>query len=240
LEIPAQLALTLSRGGTINNEASLAWSSLPGDVSAPQSTFNADSTERLYDPLNPADIYIVNSSVSLTIPELPQTGFAPGRITVLPSQSEDMQYVALDSLWMEIPKLGVKMNIVGVPFNEANWNLTWLGSQAGYLDGTAYPTHAGNTGLTGHAYLADGTPGPFAKLDQLRYGDQVIVHFGGQRYVYEVRQNQLVKPTDLSVLKHEKYSWLTLITCKLYNEQAGDYLYRVSVRAVLVKVEDDR
>ncbi len=237
LDIRAQLASTLGRGKTINNEASLAWSSLTGDVSTPQSIFNAASTERRYDPLNPADVYVVSSSALLTIPSLPQTGFAPGRITALPSQSTEEQYIALDSLWMEIQKLGVRMNIVGVPFDEANWNLTWLGNQAGYLEGTAYPTHSGNSALTGHAYLADGTPGPFAKLDQLRYGDQIVVHINGQRYIYEVRQNQLVSPADLSVLKHEKYAWLTLITCKSYNERVGDYLYRVSVRAVLVKVE---
>jgi len=237
LEIPARLASTLNQGTTINNEASLAWSSLPGDVGIPQSTFNTTSTERLYDPLNPADVYIVNSSAVLTIPALPKTGFAPGRITALPQQPKEFHYAALDGIWMEIPKLGVSMNIVGVPFNQANWNLTWLGNQAGYLDGTAYPTHAGDAGITAHAYLADGTPGPFVKLDQLRYGDQIVIHMSGQRYIYEVRQSQLVTPGNLSVLKHEEYSWITLITCKNYNEAVRDYLYRVSVRAVLVKVE---
>ncbi len=206
-------------------------------MSAPQSVFNAASTERLYDPLNPADVYIVNSSALLTIPLLPRTGFAPGRVTTLPQQPGDFQYAALDSLWMEIPRLGVKMSIVGVPFNQTDWELTWLGSQAGYLEGTAYPTHAGNTGITAHAYLANGLPGPFARLDQLRYGDQIIVHLNGQRHIYEVRQNRLVSPNDLSVLQHEEYSWLTLITCKTYSETAGGYLYRVTVRAVLVKVE---
>lgn len=48
-------------------------------------------------------------------------------------------------------------------------------------------THAGNTGLTARAYLADGSPGPFVELGKLSYGDQIIVHLDGQRYVYEVR-----------------------------------------------------
>ncbi|HXF86438.1 MAG TPA: isopeptide-forming domain-containing fimbrial protein [Anaerolineales bacterium] len=240
LEFTAQLSSTLSLGARINNEATLVWSSLPGDISAPQSTFNTASTERLYDPLNPADVYIVSSSALLTIPALPQTGFAPGRVTALPEQPDDLHYTALNSLWMEIPKLGVKVEIVGVPFNQTDWNLTWLGNQAGWLAGTAYPTHPGNSGITAHAYLANGLPGPFARLDQLRFGDQIILHLDGQRYIYEVRQNLLVTPSNLSVLKHEKYSWLTLITCKSYSETAGGYLYRVTVRAVLVKVEPDQ
>jgi large repetitive protein len=237
LALPAQLASDLKRGVKIDNSASLVWTSLPGNVSAPQSTFNAASTERRYDPLHPADIYIATSNATVKTPRMPGTGFAPNEVTVLPKQPESYQYTALGNLWLEIPRLNVKINIVGVPFEQANWDLTWLGNQSGYLDGTAYPTHPGNSGITGHAYLADGTPGPFAKLDQLRYGDLIIIHLDGQRYIYEVRQNQLVTPNDLTALKHEDYPWLTLITCKNYSETAKDYLYRVVVRAVQVKVE---
>lgn len=110
----------------------------------------------------------------------------------------------------------------------------------GYLAGTAYPTHAGNSGITAHAYLADGTPGPFVNLGQLKYGDQIIVHLDGQRYIYEVRENRLFTPTAVSsVLKHEEYPWLTLITCKTYNETTREYSYRTVVRAVLVSVTDE-
>jgi LPXTG-site transpeptidase (sortase) family protein len=85
--------------------------------------------------------------------------------------------------------------------------------------------------------LADGTPGPFVKLNTLGYGDQIIVHLGGQKYIYEVRQNRRVSPGTTSVLQHEDLPWLTLITCQTYNETLGDYLYRIVVRAVLVRVE---
>jgi LPXTG-site transpeptidase (sortase) family protein len=237
MEIEAQLGPTLGRGSTIVNEASLEWTSLPGDFSAPQSAFNSFSTERRYDPANPADVYIVESEAVLTIPILPRTGFAPGEVTLLPPQPADMRYADLGDFWIEIPRLDEQLAIVGVPFDSRGWNLTWLGAQAGYLEGTAYPTHAGTSGITAHAYLPDGTAGPFVNLNRLRYGDQVIVHLGAQDYVFEVRENRRIAPNDLSVLRHEEYPWLTLITCQDYSEALDDYRYRVAVRAVLVKIE---
>jgi LPXTG-site transpeptidase (sortase) family protein len=143
------------------------------------------------------------------------------------------------NLWVEIPRLKLKMDIVGVPFDpkKSDWNLTWLASNAGWLDGTAYPTHSGNSAITAHTTLASGLPGPFAKLDTLSYGDQVIVHLDGQKYIYEVRENKRVLPDAVkSVLKHEEYPWLTLITCQSYNEQTKEYTYRNVVRAVLIKL----
>ena len=107
------------------------------------------------------------------------------------------------------------------------------------MEGTAYPTLAGNTGLTGHTYLADGTPGPFVNLGSLYWGDQVYIHADGNRYTYEVREVRLIWPEDVSVLHHEDYDWITLITCREYNEKKDDYTYRVVVRAVLVKVEPE-
>ncbi len=117
------------------------------------------------------------------------------------------------------------------------WDLTWLGRQAGYLNDTAYPTHTGNSVLTGHAYLSSGLPGPFVNLSLLRYGDEIIVHLSNQRYVYQVRENKLLPPRDVSLFKHQEYSWLTLITCKDYDERTKNYLYRVVASAILVRRE---
>ena len=171
---------------------------------------------------------------------LPKTGFAPGVITELPPQPSDAAYQALGDLWLEIPRLGVKISIAGIPMGaDGNWDLTWLSDQAGYLDGTAYPTHAGNSVLTGHVYLADGTPGPFINLHTLQYGDQVIVHLGGQRYIFEVRDDKVTSPNDSSVFQHESYPWLTLVTCKDYDATTNSYTHRVAVGAVLIKIEND-
>jgi LPXTG-site transpeptidase (sortase) family protein len=88
-------------------------------------------------------------------------------------------------------------------------------------------------------YDANGQPGLFNNLSQLKWGDQVIVHAYGQAYVYEVRSvYNYVQPDDTSsVFRHEDYPWLTLITCRGYDEDSDSYRWRVVVRAVQIEVK---
>ena len=97
-----------------------------------------------------------------------------------------------------------------------------------------------NSVLTSHVYNANGLPGPFINLYKLKYGDQIIVRAYGQKYVFEVQTNQVVMPNDRSAFKHEEKPWMTLITCKGYDEKSNTYKMRVVVRAVLVKVLWDK
>ena len=132
------------------------------------------------------------------------------------------------------------MTIVGVPQTRDGWNVTWLNRDAGWLNGSAFPTWNGNSVITGHVWDALNQPGPFAKLKDLKYGDQIEIHAFGQVYIYEVRESNTVSPTGAStVFKHEERSWITLITCEDYKEQSQTYSYRRMVRAVLIKVVDE-
>jgi len=186
---------------------------------------------------------------------LPETAFVPGVITFLPEQPQDKEYINLISLaseetriepvaetvsmQLEIPKIDLLRAIVGVPFVQGKWDLTWLYNQIGYLEGTAFPTWNGNTSLTAHVVLPDGILGPFAKLNTLQYGDSVIIHAWGKRYIYEVCTQEEVHPNTLSVFQHEDYAWLTMLTCSHYDEKLKTYRMRTVVRAVLVKIEDE-
>ena len=130
------------------------------------------------------------------------------------------------------------MPIVGVPQADGEWDVSWLGNRAGWLIGTAFPTWAGNSVLTGHVYDAFGNAGPFIHLDSLSWGDKVIVHAWGTQDVYEVRQVSDVLPSEISsVIKHEELPWVTLLTCRGYDEASNSYKYRVMVRAVLMGSE---
>lgn len=68
------------------------------------------------------------------------------------------------------------------------------------------------------------------------YCDDVVLHAGGVRYIYKVRSNKLVKPVDRTVFQHETYDWITLLTCRGFEEATGEYRWRQAVRAVLVRV----
>jgi LPXTG-site transpeptidase (sortase) family protein len=170
------------------------------------------------------------------VTSLPVTGFAPNRVMKLPKQPSIKDYSSTD-LILEIPKLGKKMNIVGVPLIENNWDVTWLGKNAGWLSGTAFPTLTGNTVITGHVWDAYNQPGVFYELKKLKYGDWIKIYAWGQEYTYEVRDNELVDPNNVKfALKHEELDWVTLVTCEDYNSLFMNYSYRRLVRAVLVSV----
>ena len=182
-----------------------------------------------------------NAELEIVEPEivLPETGFPPHLVTVLPAQPESLKYTAFSDLWLEIPALGVREDILGVPFTQDGWDVTWLGNNLGYLYNTTYPTWVGNTAIAGHITLPNGRWGPFARLGTLRWGDQVILHAFGQRYIYEIRWVGITQPDDASVLADTNRSWLTLITCKGYNEELNAYDARVVAKAVLIRYEPD-
>lgn len=172
---------------------------------------------------------------------LPQTGFPMGRTTYLPNQPLDKTYASFSDLWLEIPSLALSTPIVGVPLTTDGWDVTWLGKDAGWLNGTAFPGWQGNSVLTAHVWDAYNQPGPFQKLKVLKYGDYVKIHTFGQVYIYEVRQSKRITPDNLiAALKHEEKAWLTLLTCEDYRTLFQAYTYRRMVRAVLVSVVDEK
>jgi LPXTG-site transpeptidase (sortase) family protein len=168
---------------------------------------------------------------------LPVTGFAPGVITPLSAVSSGMQYSDME-MTLEIPSLGVSATIVGVPGEDGKWDVSWLGKNVGWLQGSAYPTWQGNTVLTGHVWDADNQPGIFVNIKDLQYGDRLLIHSNGQTYIYEVREDQSLSANDFdTVFKHEELDWVTLLTCEGFDPLTGQYSQRRMVRAVLISVE---
>ena len=130
------------------------------------------------------------------------------------------------------------MDIVGVPLQDGAWDTTWLGSDASWLEGSAFPTWEGTTVLTGHVWDAANNPGPFARRRTLRYGDAVRIRAWGQVYTYEVVDSRIVLPGSVdSAFEHQERDYLSLVTCELYNPFSGEYFFRRVVSAVLVNVE---
>jgi LPXTG-site transpeptidase (sortase) family protein len=169
--------------------------------------------------------------------DMPDTGFAPDTITRLPAMPDGI-YHEYSDLSLEIPSIGINSKIVGLSMADNKWDVSWLNNDLGYLEETAFPSWNGNSVITGHVYKADGTPGPFKKINQLKYGDTINLHIYGLNYVYEVREVLTIPRDDIkSALKHEETPWLTLMTCQGYEETSGKYQSRVLVRAALVKLK---
>lgn len=183
--------------------------------------------------------FSVNAAQSLPSnkAKLPATGFAQNQVTVLPSQPRVAYYTDGGQV-LVIPSLKVRTEIVGVPLLDDTWDVTWLNQRAGYLYGSAYPTWAGNTVITGHVWDADNTPGIFADLKLLKYGDEIQISANGLVYTYAVRENSRVNEQDMKkIFTDAVYDWVTLVTCEGYDSDANAYPYRRMVRAVLIKVE---
>ena len=181
--------------------------------------------------------YVGDFTIAGAPTHLPGTGFAPGHVTRLPAQPDELKYTSYSDLVMEIPSLGVKLPVVGVPRNGDSWDVSWLNDQAGWLEGSVFPTWDGNSVLTAHVWDSNNLPGPFYQLKSLQYGDLIQIQAWGQVYTYEVRQNRLVGKRSMYVtMKHEDNAWLTLLTCEQYDDTVGNYDFIRMVKAVLIEV----
>jgi LPXTG-site transpeptidase (sortase) family protein len=117
------------------------------------------------------------------------------------------------------------------------WDVSWLGNNAGYLVGTAFPTWEGNTVITGHVWNAYNQPAVFADLKDLRYGNQIKIHAWDQVYTYLVQESRLVSPyAPKAILESKELDWVTIFTCEGYQRFREDYSYRRVVLAVLVSI----
>ena len=186
--------------------------------------------------------FAVNAATTVnTVSTLPDTGFAPNVVNSLPSQSTYNTYSFLGDIWLEIPTQNARINIVGVPQSDQGWDVTWLGNNIGWLNGTAFPSWDGNSVLTGHVYNSNGLPGPLINIKNLKYKDNIIVHLYGAKYIFEVQSTRLARPASTGfALEHlGDQSYLTLITCQGYNPLSNSYLFRRIVRAVLVDVQSE-
>ena len=188
-------------------------------------------------PLNGGEDISIDFSIIPKPSGLPLTGFSQGQVTVLPEQEKAAAYNNAGMV-LALPKLGVSAQIVGVPLDNDGWNTTWLGNNAGYLEGSAFPTWEGNTVITGHIWTSTNKPGIFLNLSTLQYGDEVQIYAWGQVYTYQVRSNYLVSETNVnSVMQSRSADWLTLLTCDGYDPETGTYAYRRVVNAVLISVD---
>lgn len=85
----------------------------------------------------------------------------------------------------------------------------------GYHNGTAYPG-SGNTVMAGHAGLRGGV---FARLSNLKPGDDIYVETAQTRFHYQVSGMRSVWPDQVDVMYPTSQAILTMITCTAWDTQ---------------------
>lgn len=100
---------------------------------------------------------------------------------------------------------------------------------AAHVTGTARLGEAGNAAIAAHR--AHKTGRLFNRLNELTYGDEIIIKTDGRELIYQVGQISIVEPTDVSVLEGDPDEHIiTLITCDPLYEAT----HRLIVQAELV------
>jgi len=101
----------------------------------------------------------------------------------------------------------------------------------GHIPETAYPGQPGNCVISGHRTTYGA---PFRHIEQLANGDEIILVTAENEYTYEVYDQRIVLPTDLTVLEQSGEPKLTLTACHPWYSAAE----RIVVIARLVESEE--
>jgi len=80
----------------------------------------------------------------------------------------------------------------------------------GHLPGTAYPGQPGNMVISGHRTTYGA---PFRHIEKLTPGEEIVIYTADNRYTYEVYEQRIVAPTDLTVLEQTGEPKVTLTAC---------------------------
>jgi sortase A len=118
---------------------------------------------------------------------------------------------------LTIASIGVKAPIIFEPSTN-NSNIDYaLRSGVVHYGSTALPGEQGSVAIFGHSSGLAWAPGDykfvFTLLEKLKIGDSILLDYKGVRYIYEVSGSEVVRPTDMAVLKQTDKSELLLITC---------------------------
>lgn len=112
---------------------------------------------------------------------------------------------------LSVPALKIENSPVELDSND-------LSKKLAHLPGSALPGAKGNVFISGHSaisWIFRSQNAIFARLSDLKKGDEIRVSAGGTQFTYRVVESQVVDPTDLSVIdpKDELGRYITLMTC---------------------------
>jgi sortase A len=125
---------------------------------------------------------------------------------------------------IEIPSINLSQGLVeGITDDVLQYYL-------GHFENSAMPGEKGNFAVAGHR-VSDYSEA-FVNLYKTEIGDKIIVKANKKEYVYEITDNFIVSPEDVSVLDDTEEATITLVTCTVGAKE------RVIVKGKLVETKD--
>ena len=122
---------------------------------------------------------------------------------------------------VEIPKINIKIPIYHTTEEDV------LNKGAGHLEGSSLPVGGANTHAVISAHRGLPSASLFTDLDQMKVGDQFLLHVLDETLCYEVDKISVVKPEDTSALAVEDgQDLVTLLTCTPYGVNTERLLVR--------------
>ena len=116
-----------------------------------------------------------------------------------------------------IPRINLRAPVVWNSSSDPEIALENLQKGVVHYGFTALPNETGNVFIFGHSSYYWWDPGQykraFALLDQMQNGDQIYIGFNDQIYIYEVFNEVVVNPSDVSVTDSTDEPRLSLMTC---------------------------
>jgi len=106
-----------------------------------------------------------------------------------------------------VPRMGLDVIVVELWGLDDAQNLK---RGPGHIPGTAYPGQPGNMVISGHRTTYGA---PFKHIEEIQPGDEIILITADNRYTYEVYEQRIVAPTDLTVLEQGEEAKVTLTAC---------------------------
>jgi len=124
---------------------------------------------------------------------------------------------------ISIPAAGLKPTVV-----VEGTGASALRAGAGHYPNTPLPGEEGNVSIAGHRTTYGK---PFANVDHLKPGDEILLETPVGKYTYKVSRDPfVVSPTDFSVIAQTPGKTLTLTTC----HPKGSARQRLIIKAELV------
>jgi len=125
---------------------------------------------------------------------------------------------------IEIPSINLSQGLVeGITDDVLQYYL-------GHFENSAMPGEKGNFAVAGHR-VSDYSEA-FVNLYKTEIGDQIIVKANKKEYIYEITDNFIVSPENVSVLDDTEDATITLVTCTVGAKE------RVIVKGKLVETKD--